>query len=140
VTFVACNEVDFTHFDFACQLHRLFLTTMPSQLGRHRLGVTDRQIEFRCDLLIGQVQAHEVQTPYPDPQRLMVAFKHCPTQIVKLPSAGLALVPLAMSLVGVKPTLVNVTRLTIWATNSIRPAQLPDHFEAFCLINQVLNV
>ena len=48
-----------------------------------------------------------------------MAFKHRSAQIVKLLPTGLALILLAISLVGMKPTLVDVTRLAVWATNPI---------------------
>jgi len=69
-----------------------------------------------------------------------MAFKDRFAQIIKLPSTGLALVPLAMGLVGMKPTLVDVARLAIRATHPIRPAQLTDRFKAFGVVNQVLDV
>jgi hypothetical protein len=45
-----------------------------------------------------------------------------------------------MSLVGMKPTFVDIARLTVRATNAIRPAQLPDRFKSFGVVNQVLDV
>ena len=69
-----------------------------------------------------------------------MTFKHGFAQIIKLPLAGLALVPLAMGLVGMKPTLADVARLAVGAPNPIRPAQLTDRFEAFGVVNQMLNV
>jgi len=70
----------------------------------------------------------------------MMTFKYRLAQIVKLPPIRRALIPLAMSLAGVKPTLVDVIRLAVRTTDSIRPAQLTDHFKAFGIINQVLDV
>jgi hypothetical protein len=70
----------------------------------------------------------------------MMTFKYRSAQIIKLPPAGLALVPLAMGLVSMKPTLVDVARLAVGAPNPIRPAQLTDHFKAFGVVNQMLDV
>jgi len=67
-------------------------------------------------------------------------LKHGLAQIIKLPSTCLTLVSLAMGLVSMKPALVDVARLAIGATNSIRPAQRADGFKAFGVINQVLDV
>ena len=69
-----------------------------------------------------------------------MTFKHGFAQIIKLPPAGLALVPLAMRLVGMKPTLADVARLAVRAPNTIWPAQLTDRFKAFGVVHQVLDV
>ena len=69
-----------------------------------------------------------------------MTFKYRSAQIIKLPPAGLALVPLAMGLMGMKPTLVDVARLAVRAPNPIRPAQLTDRFKAFGVVNQMLDV
>jgi len=70
----------------------------------------------------------------------MMPLKHGFAQIIKLPSTGLAFVPLAMGLVSMQSTLVDIARFAIGATNSIRPVQLADRFKAFGVINQVLDV
>jgi hypothetical protein len=57
-----------------------------------------------------------------------------------LPPTGLAFVPLAVGLVGMKPTLVDVARLAVRATHPLRPAQLTDRFKTFGVVNQVLDV
>jgi len=69
-----------------------------------------------------------------------MSFKHSFAQIIKLSSTGRALVPLAMGLVSMNPTFVDVARLAVWATNPIRPTQLTDRFKAFGVVNQVLDV
>src|SRR5947209_20125847 len=56
----------------------------------HRLHVRRIQAEFLGDLLIGEVQPHQVETQHPHPQRLVVASQHRVRQIVETPSAGFA--------------------------------------------------
>jgi hypothetical protein len=61
------------------------------QLGGHPLGVVGIQIEFLGDLLIREVQPHEVQALDPDPQRLVMSGEDRPGQVVEAAAAGPAL-------------------------------------------------
>jgi hypothetical protein len=59
-------------------------------LGRHGLYPILIHIQLRRDLLVGQIQAHEIQTQYPHAQWLMMPFKDRSCQVIKLPITGLA--------------------------------------------------
>jgi len=69
-----------------------------------------------------------------------MTLKDCFAQIIKLPSTRLAFVSLTMSLLRMKATLVNITGLAVRALNPLRPAQFTDHFKAFGVVNQVLDI
>ena len=77
-----------------------------AQLFGHRLHITDIEIEFAGDLLVGQVQAHEVKAQDPDPQRLMMTGEDGLGQVIEAHLAGRAAVALALSL----PVIVTIPR------------------------------
>ena len=61
-------------------------------------------------------------------------------QIVKLFSALMALVPLAMCLVRVKASFMYIFRPALYATNAFRPAHRADYFKTFCIVYEVVYV
>ena len=61
-------------------------------------------------------------------------------QIVKLFSALMAPVPLAMCLVRVKATFVYIFRSALYATHTFRPAHRADYFKTFCIVYEVVYV
>ena len=75
-----------------------------AQLTRHLMHVSLVEIECLGNLSIREVQAHEVQTQNPDPQRLMMTGKDRVSQIVEVSATGLAQVALTLGL-GVVATL-----------------------------------
>ena len=77
-----------------------------AQLRGHHLGVVLVEVQFLGDLLVGEVQAHEVQAQDPDPQRLVVAGEDGVGQVVEAAAAAVALVALPLRLGVVPPVLV----------------------------------
>ena len=63
-----------------------------AQLSGHRLHVILVQPQLLGNLLIGQIQAHEIQTQNPYPQGLMMTGKDRVRQIIKVPMTALAVV------------------------------------------------
>src|SRR5216684_3686142 len=73
VAFMACHHIHFVTLDFSAQVDlRLVSPDSGAQLTRHLMHVIFVQVEFLGDLLIGEIQAHQVQTQDPGPQGLMV--------------------------------------------------------------------
>ena len=64
------------------------------------------EVELLGDLLVREVQAHEVQAGDPDPQRLVVAGEDGVGQVVEASATAPALVALAMGL-GVIPAVLD---------------------------------
>ena len=54
-----------------------------TELGRHLLHITAMQRQFVGNLLVGYIQAHEVETQHPDFLRLMMSGKDGVRQIIK---------------------------------------------------------
>jgi hypothetical protein len=67
-----------------------------AQLRRHCLDIAARKSQFRSDLFIGKVQAHEIETNHPYPQGSMMPFEDGPGQIVKLLSTGFTFIALTI--------------------------------------------
>ncbi|MCS6909001.1 MAG: hypothetical protein NZM11_00290 [Anaerolineales bacterium] len=134
----------------ALQLHRLplrrsmgsaFFSHNPfAQSGRHLLGIARGQIEFGRDLLIRQVQLHQIETQHPHLQRLMMTFKDRLRQIIKLALTGLTFIPLTFSLLRVKPPFRDLRRPTPGPVRAFRPTQLAKHFVILGFIHQMLDV
>src|SRR5262249_4194220 len=67
----------------ALSLDRTVLYHPVTSLGGHLLHITDMQRQFLCNLFIRYIQAHEIQTHYPDFQRLRMSRKDSVGQIIK---------------------------------------------------------
>src|SRR5918994_1263032 len=92
------------------------------------------------DLLVRQIETHEVKAQDPDPQRLMMTGEDGLGQVIEAPLAGRAAVALALSL----PVIVTIPRHLV--TPALRtahtrgPAQTPDRVKALGVIDQELEV
>jgi hypothetical protein len=109
-------------------------------LSRHGLDFIHRQVQLGGNLLIGKVQAHEVQAQDPNFQRQMMPFKDGSRQIIKLFATGLTAVALAVSLMSMKAAFTDPLRLAKRAVNALRPADFADFFVTLMFVNQVMNL
>ena len=92
MTLMSCYHIDFVAFDFPRKRHRRLLGDDAfTQLLGHLLNVVFVQVQFLSNLLIRQIQPHEIQTQNPRPQRPMMTSENCPGQIVKPFATGLTL-------------------------------------------------
>src|SRR6266511_4060491 len=90
------HHIDFVAFHLATERDlRLALHDALAQLRCHDLGIVRIQIEFLSDLLIREIQSHEVEAEDPGPQRLMMTGEDGTGQVVILCLAGLSPVPLS---------------------------------------------
>jgi hypothetical protein len=80
------------------------------------------EIEFLGNLLVREVEPHEIQAQYPHPQGLMMTGKDRVRQIVKTSLAGLAQVALPLGLGVITPLLSNLKTITAWTTDTLWPA------------------
>jgi hypothetical protein len=104
------------------------------------VGVGNGQVQFSCDLLIGEIQAHEIQAENPNPQRLVMICENRIGEVVKLLTTSVALVALAFRLVGVKTTFAHLGGITRRAFDALGPTQLADGRKTFGIVNQSLNI
>jgi hypothetical protein len=93
-----------------------------TQLGRHLLHITAIQRQFLGNLLIREIQSHEVQTQYPHFQRLMMSSKDGVGQIIKAFITVVTLVALTGGLRVIKATLDDVFALTRGAGDTVKLA------------------
>ena len=111
-----------------------------AELAGHRLDVADTQIQLRGDLLIGQVQPHEIQTQDPGRQGLVMAREDGLGEIVEAAVAVLAAVALSVRLGFVGAVLGDVFGRASRASDPVGPAQLPHGFKALGVVDEVFNV
>jgi len=76
-----------------------------TELGGHHLGIVGVDVQFLGDLLVGEIQPHEVQAQHPDPERLMVPGEDGVGQIIEPLVAAVAVVALSFPL-GVVPAFL----------------------------------
>ena len=69
-----------------------------------------------------------------------MTFKDRPGQVVKVSPTGLAVVPLAMLLRLIAPELDDVLVPTMHTEHTLRPAQVPNDFEALGIVDEVLDL
>jgi hypothetical protein len=70
----------------------------------------------------------------------MVSCENRVAQVIELVPTASAFISLSIGLIGMKTTLIDFVGYTVWATNSVRPAQLADHCKAFGVVNEMLDV
>jgi hypothetical protein len=80
------------------------------------------EIEFLGNLVVREIEPHEIQAQYPHPQGLMMAGKDRVRQIVKASLAGRAQITLPLGLRVVMSLLRNLKPLTPWTTDPVGPA------------------
>src|SRR5215510_8371447 len=96
-----------------------------TQLCRHLLHITAIERQFVSNLLVRQVEAHEIQTQDPDFQRLMMAGKNRVGQIIEACVTVVTLIALTSRFRIIKAALDNVLRRTRSTGDAIGPTQLP---------------
>jgi hypothetical protein len=94
------------------------------------------QAEFPGDLKIGEVQSHEIQAQYPDPERLVMACQDRPGQIIEATAAAIATVALAVRLFLIMTVTDHRMARTARTANAIGPTMLTDQIEALAVIDE----
>ncbi len=84
------------------------------------------EIEFLGNLVIREVEPHEIQAQYPHPKGLMMTGKDRVRQIVKASLAGLTQVALTLGLGVVASLFSHRKALTTWTTDTVWPAEGAD--------------
>jgi len=135
------HDVDLVALDLAAELHlRLPLNDPLPQHGRHPLGVVGIEVEFLGDLLVREVQAHEVQDQDPDPQRLVVPGEDRLGQVIEAAAAGPALVTLPLRLGLIPALLDNPVRIAMGAADTRGPAEVANHLVALGVVDDPQDV
>jgi hypothetical protein len=105
-------------------------------MRRHIVDVIVVQAQLLSDLLVRQVQPHEIQTQDPSPKRLMVSGQNRTAQVIEPRAAVLAPVSLPMSLGFIMAMADHGGAGTARAVNAVRPSIVPDQLRALGVIDQ----
>ena len=87
-----------------------------------------------------QIEPHEVETPYPHFQRLMMSGKNSIRQIIKALVTIRTLITLTGGFGVVKATLHGLCGLTRWARDAVCPPQLTYGLITLHIIDQILDI
>jgi len=150
------DDVDLVDLQLARQLHcRCFSDQAAALLLRHGLHVRPAKAQLLGDLLVGKVQAHEVEAQHPHTQRLMVSGQHHRAAIPwwEMPRSGikageiveagrtcLAPIPLPGRLRVVVPVPNHRRAAAPGATHTLWPAVLAHEGEALGVVHEAGKV
>ena len=137
---MARDHIEFVALDLAAQVRLRLPGDDPStQLCCHLVDFTRRQIQLLGDLLLGQIQAHQIEAEHPDAERLVMSGEDGPGQVIEISAALPAVIALAGTLSIVAPTFPDVAGPAVRTLQAIGPAHLADGFITFVVINQLLH-
>src|SRR5713101_8396173 len=111
-----------------------------TQLGRHLLHITVIHSQFLCNLLIREIQSHEIQTQHPYFQRLMMSHKNSVRQVIKACVTGGTLIALTGQFRIIKAALDDLFGPTRGTLDAVWPTQLADSLITLTIINQIFDV
>src|SRR3954462_15626416 len=131
VALVSGDDIDLVGLDRAFQRRLGDLGNQTfAKMRRHIVDVIVVQAQLLSDLLVRQVQPHEIQTQDPGPKRLMVSGQNSPAQVIEPRSAVLTPVPLPISLGFIMAMADHGGAGTARAANAVRPSIVPDQLIA----------
>jgi hypothetical protein len=141
LAFVPGHDVNFVDLHLAFERHLRGLGGQAAaQLLRHGLHVRPAKAQLLGDLLIGKVQAHEVEAQNPHTQRLVVPGQHRIGEIVEAGRTRLAPIPLPSRLRVVAPVPDHRRAAAPGATHALWPAVLAHEGEALGVVQQAGKV
>src|SRR4030095_14926798 len=111
-----------------------------TQRSRHLIGITLIDGQLVGNLLVRQVQSHEIQTQDPDFQRLMMSGKNSVSKIIEAFVAVVTLIALTSGFRIIKAALDDVLRRTTWTGDAIWPTHLPHGLITLDVIDQVCDI
>jgi hypothetical protein len=138
---VAGNHVDFVALDLAGEDDLgLALDDPLPRLRGHSLGVVGVQVQLLSDLLVGEVQSHEIEAGDPSPQRLVMAGEDRPGQVIEAAMATAALATTPLRLGRVPALLDDVAGVAVGTADAVGPAGGPDDLIALGVVDDRLDV
>src|SRR5262245_64709295 len=111
-----------------------------TQLDRHLLHIADIQRQFMGNLLIREIQAHEIQTQYPYFEWLMMSRKNGVCQIIKAPVTVITLITLTGGFCIIKAALDDLCGITRWTRDATWPVWLANSLITLTIIYEILDV
>jgi len=141
MAFVASHDVDLVAFNGAFELWLWFeIDHAGAQVDRHLMDIILVQIEFLRDLLVREIEAEQIQANDPFAQRLVVMREDGQSQIIKVTTAGVAMITLALALALMHPAPLDVFGFAPDASDPFGPAHLAYTFVALCVVYQVIDL
>ena len=138
---MTCDEINLIAFNLVTQGRVWFLDNNTlAQPTRHLMHVILIEIEFLGNLVVREVESHEIQTQNPHPQGLMMTGKDRVGQIVKAWLTGLAQITLTCGLGIVAPLFCHLRAITRGTMDTVRPAQVTNGLKTFGVVDERLNV
>ncbi len=104
------------------------------------MNISAVQVQFFGNLLVGQVQPHEIQTQYPYLEGLMMSSEDGACKVIKPFAAIFTFITLSGRFFFIKTPFDYSFGITIRTLTSFRPAQLPNSVVTLRIINQSLYV
>jgi len=98
------------------------------------------EIKFLGNLVVRQVQPHEIQAKYPHPKGLMMTGEDHVRHIVEASLTGLTQVALPLGLGIVAPLFGYTRTVTRWTKDAVWPTEGTDGLKAFGVVDERLNV
>jgi hypothetical protein len=140
MTFMPGRHLNFVGFHLATQGNRRFFHDTFAKVCGHGVGFIDRQVYFDGDLLIGEVQTHQVQMHHSGAEGQMPALENGARQMIKLGITGQALVPLPITIAVKMSPFEDLFGVTLEALDVFLPAQVTDDLVTLRIINQLFQV
>lgn len=122
------------------ELRPVFFYHTLTKLGHHLLNVTTVQFQLFGYLAVRQVQAHKIETQYPDPDRLMMPGKNCIGQVVKAFRTIFTFIALFCRLFVVKSPFDDSLGIAKRAFYSIGPTQSANSLITLGMIDQIFYI
>ena len=111
-----------------------------TELRRHLLRIARVDRQFARNLLVRQVQAHEVEAQHPHLEWLMMTGEHGPGEVVEAAPAGLAQVAPSLALRVIVPLVRDLGRVAVGASHPVRPTEVANRLVALGVVDQRANV
>jgi hypothetical protein len=138
--FVSGDNVDFVAFD--CAFERWFgleVYNATAQESGHLMNIVLVEIKFPRDLLVREVEPHQIQAQDPLAQGLMVMREDRIGQVVKVAITSFAVIALPFTLTLMHAASPDLVGLTPDASDTVRPADLAHALVAFRIVYQVVD-
>lgn len=121
-------------------LFSVFFNNSFTKLASHLMNVATVKPQLFCNLLIGQIQSHEVEAQDPNFKGLMMPGKDGTGKVVETLSAFFTLITLPGRFFFIETSSDNSPGVTKWTLSSFWPAQLSYSVITLCIIDQILYI
>src|SRR5208337_2818861 len=138
---MSCHYIDFVAFHLAAERDLwLPLNDTLTKLSGHLLSIVTIQIQLMSNLLIREIQPHEVKAEHPHAQRLVVTGKDRPGEVVEPLPTGVALILLSFRLRFVASLFRDLGRVAVGAGDPLEPTHRSDGLKAPGIVDEVQYV